>query len=295
MGTFRRIPAGMALLLGLSLSTGMPVVKGQPAAADPAAAYDVNPRRLSLIPPGTIIGNEAPKGWSHLVIKSHPRVGAGDVNQLNQMAQQLSSFLFTAIVANVQGEPVQGQARHRLAGLAVGLGTAVNGQDMIVSPDTHRKLGANLGLIASIVLSTAHTRLEQVILVARSNTMGLVDAAGLMLVQGKHRPVVLRYALLVDAHTGKLETLVWLRDPQTQTIEWLPPNKNEDCILHVDGNEFVLGQPTENAFAMISLPKGQKQLAMPEEIRNIQCLPRLTAAQAHVLEFKLRELLVNRR
>ncbi len=36
-------------------------------------AYDVTLRHLDLIPPGTVIGKEAPKGWTNLIIKSYSR------------------------------------------------------------------------------------------------------------------------------------------------------------------------------------------------------------------------------
>jgi hypothetical protein len=30
--------------------------------------------RLGLLAPGTVVGKDAPKGWSHLVLKTHPRI-----------------------------------------------------------------------------------------------------------------------------------------------------------------------------------------------------------------------------
>jgi hypothetical protein len=261
--------------------------------------YDVTPRRLDLIPPGTVIDKGPPKDWSHLIIKSHPRAGAGDFRRLSPSAAQLSSLLYTAIVANVRVEKAGNSARHRLAGLAVGLGTRVNGKDVVLSPEKQQALGANLSFLGRVVLSKAQDKLQEVQLIARSDTMALVDAPGLLQRDGRHRPVVLRYAVLVDAATGGLETLLWVieRDERggykgtTGPAEWLPPNKLEDCVLHVDANEFSLGVPSENAFAMNRIPQGQKQVPLPDDVKAIAGRSRLSDDLAYRLETRLRELM----
>jgi hypothetical protein len=286
------------LLLGL-WAVGGTTERACPQAPAAGNGYDVTRRRLELIAPGTVLDRDAPKGWSHLIIKSHPRVAAGDVDQVSDHTVRLSSFLFTAIVARVQPDRGTGRPPYHLSGLAVGLGTKVNGKDIILSPETQKRLGANLGLLARLVLSTAQERLHDVHVVARSDTLALVDAPALMLRDGRHRPVMLRYALLVEAATGNLETLLWLIDLDAKggylgasgPIEWLPPNKHEDCVLHVDAKEFVLGTPTEKAFAMYRMPRGRKQLALPDDLKAAAGQAQLSAALAQELEAKLREAL----
>src|SRR6185437_9288435 len=81
-------------------------------------AYDVTQHRLEQIPPGTVIGKEAPKGWTHLLIKSYSRPGTGDMKQLSPLADRLSRLLFTAILADVKTDG----KRHKLAKVALGLG-----------------------------------------------------------------------------------------------------------------------------------------------------------------------------
>src|SRR5262245_61107658 len=68
--------------------------------------YSVEPRRVGLIQPGTVVGNEPPQGWSHLVIKSFPHPAAGDLAQLSETSNRLASFIITAFVANVKGDNV---------------------------------------------------------------------------------------------------------------------------------------------------------------------------------------------
>jgi hypothetical protein len=120
-----------------------------------------------------------------------------------------------------------------------------------------------------------------------------------MLRGDRHRPVVLRYAVLVEETTGKLDTLLWLLDKDegggyagpVGPMEWLPPNKIEDCVLHVDSREFTLGNPTEKAFAMSRLPQGQKQIDFPASMRAAAASQKLTAETASDLEAGLRAAL----
>jgi hypothetical protein len=262
-------------------------------------AYDVTQRRLDQIPAGTVIGKTPPKGWTNLLIKSHPHPGAGDTKQLSATADRLSRLLFTAIVADVKAENVDGGQRYRLAKVAVGLGTRIGDRDVIITPETQRRLGADLGLLARVVLRTAQDKLADIVVVARSDTLMIFDAPGLLARDGRHEPVVLRYAVLVEERTGQLDTLLWVlnREPSggyggpAGAIQWLPPNKMEDCVLHVDAGEFSLGQPTEKAFAMMSAPKGRQEIAVRDDLRPLVVRRRFTPAKAAELEGKLREAL----
>ncbi len=259
------------------------------------SAHDVSGRSLDLIPAGTVIGSDAPRGWSHLLLKSRPRAAAGDVGKLSEDSIRLAGLLFTALAADVRAD----RDRYRLERVAVGMGTRIGEEDVIVTPQTQRQLGADLGFVAGIVLSTAHDRLGEIKIVARAPAFALFDAPNLMLRGDRHRPVVLRYAVLVEETTGKLDTLLWLLDKDDSgghagpvgPMEWLPPNKIEDCVLHVDGREFTLGNPTEKAFAMSRLPQGQKQIDFPASIRAAAAGQKMTAETAGALEAGLRAAL----
>lgn len=262
--------------------------------------YDVTRRHLAQIRPGTVIGKKAPKGWSNLIIKSYSRPGAGDVSALSPTADRLSRLLFTAIVADV--EPVKnssGGKRYKLAKVAVGLGTRVRDKDTVLTPETQKELGANLGLLARLVLRKAQDKLSDIAVVARSTTFLLFDSPSYMVVKKEHRAIVLRYAVLVDERTGRLNTLVWPlgRDADGKytdplgPIQWLPSDLTGDCVLHVDGNEFSLGQPTEKAFAITEPPKGQKEIKLGDEIKPLATRPFFTSDKAAELETKLRDAL----
>jgi hypothetical protein len=262
-------------------------------------AYDVALRRLDLIPAGTVIDKKAPKGWSHLIIKSYSRPGEGDTKQLTPVADRLSRFLFTAILANVKAENTTDGKRYKLAKVAVGIGMSFRGKDTVITPDTQQRLGAGLGLLARVVLRTAQEKLADVTVVARSPTMMVFDSPGYMVHDEQHKPIALRYAVLVDESSGRLDTLVWVLDRDerggysgtTGAMQWLPQNLTGDCILHVDAREFSLGQPTEKAFAMTGPPKGKKEIAIGDDWKPLSVRSRFTATMAAELEKKLRQTL----
>ncbi len=261
------------------------------------SAYDVALRRLDLIPPGTVIDKKAPKDWSHLIVKSYSRPGTGDVNQLSAVADRMARLLFTAIVANVQEEKDgRDGKRYKLDKVAVGLGTRIDGKDTVVTPETQRRLGARLGLLGPIVLRTAQEKIGEIRVVARSASMLIFDAPSYLVVEGKHKSVILRYALLLDERAGTLKPLVWAleRDGDKYSgpvgpIQCLPPNLTGECVLHVDGNEFSLGQPTEKAFAAIAPPKGDKEIEAGDDLKPLASRPRFSTAAAEELESTLRK------
>jgi hypothetical protein len=292
MGT-RRI----RLLVGAFLGLGLACVVCSVACTrgGPTPAYDVTARPLEQIAPGTEVGSDAPAGWTHLLLESRTRPAAGDVGQLSASHARLAGLLFTALVADVRRE----QGRGRLVRVAVGVGTCIGDRDIVITPATQKRLGADLGFVARVVLSRAQDRLADVVTVARSPTMAVFDAPNWMVRNGRHRRVVLRYAALVDPKSTEMDTLVWLLDPTeggglsgpVGPAEWLPPAAVEDAVLHVDAREFFLGNPTESSFALLGLPRGRQRVEFPDALRLLASRPRFSAADAADLEARLRALL----
>jgi hypothetical protein len=274
------------------------LILGWLASASPSAP-EVPAPRFELLQPGTVVGKDPPRGWSHLIIKSQPRIRQEDLRQVSSLTADLASFLFTAFVANVEEERIDGQVRYRLGAIAVGIGTPINGRDTIISPATQQKLGANVGLLAGQVLAKLYDGQQNVRLAGFTRTMALVDTPVVMVRGNRHRAVMIRYALLVDANTGRLDTLAWLLDRDdrggfvgpSSPIEWLPPGKINDAVLRVDPNEFTLGIPSDSAFGLLRIPEGQKQIAFPDELKAVAAEVSPSAAWAGWLEGKLRGLL----
>jgi hypothetical protein len=290
---FSLLLLALLFLFVLLLPLGSPMA---PAAPPPTAAPLV---RLELIRPGTAIDDRAPAGWTHLVLKSQPRLPDAERRKVGETTADLATMAFMATAADVQPEIQDGQRRYRLARIGIGVGMPVRGRDLIVSPDTQRALGADLGLAARLVLSGVYEKQMDVRLVAASRTGAIMDTPASMPRGGVHAAVILRYVFLADPATGRLDTVVWRIDRDARgnyegavgDLEWLPPNKKVDAVLQVDLREFTLGVPSDRAFAVMRIPAGQRQFAIPEALRPAAGAPRLSAEAARQLDSGLRQLI----
>lgn len=286
-----------ALFLFLPACSSDPL--SEPATSADGAEVDVTLRHVASIEPGTVIGDKAPRGWSNLILKSHPRVAPDSKDKVSASTAKYAGFLFTAILADVQ--PTQQPQGFALSNFAVGVGTRLNGlQDVILSSDTQERLGAKLGFLEKQVLSGGEKQLTQMRCVARSRSMAILDTPSVMVVGGKHQKVTLRYMLLVEPRSGRLDTLLWaLEDAERAEesepltpIQWLPPDKIVDCQLHVDPKEFTFGIPSSLAFAMIEMPQAQQVLQFPKQLKTTAAAMKFSAERAQALETGLRRLLV---
>ena len=147
---------------------------------------DPDAPQIDLIAPGTVIGNDAPKGWTHLIVKSKPKMEYGDVNKVPDQIRTLSGLFFTAMLARVEKK----DDGYELDDVAINLGTAIGDKDTIVTPDTQKKLGAGLGMLARIALEHGYDRFKDVRIPARTKTMAVVDGPAMMLRDEKHEPMV---------------------------------------------------------------------------------------------------------
>ena len=286
----------LATLLGL---ISPQIIGIQAGAAETPTGYNVRPRRISLIEPGTVVDGKAPKGWTHLVLRSHPRVAPDDKSKVNKMTADLTGFLFSAVAARVEQHKVGQETRYRFSDVGVGFGTKVKGEPMIISPDTEAELGANLGFFARQVLSKCFEEQKKGIVICHGDTMAIVDTPVVRLRNGEHRWSIYRYAMLVDPNNGGLATLLWPIDlgddgryqSAAAPVEWLPPNKIEDCVMRVDTNQFTLGVPNSKAFAIANMPQGRVRLEFPKDVARLASSQRMTAETAHATEMWLWEML----
>lgn len=252
--------------------------------------------KLVLVPPGTLIGTEAPQGWSHLVLKSLPRINPKHRSLVSQTAYDLSSLVFTSIVARVEPIPGTSPPQYALGDIGLGLGTQVQGRDMVLSPDTQARLGANLGFQERIVLSECFKRQSLARAVVRTRTMAIIDTHAVMIRNGQHRLAKVRYAVLLDPRSGKIATLTWGVDlDQNQKpyaastdLEWLPPNKIDVLVLHVDPRQITLGIPGSLAFAVSGVPQGHSRIPLTTSLASLAGQSAYTPQSAAELEAALR-------
>jgi hypothetical protein len=263
--------------------------------ASVSTEFDCQPRPLARIPPGTRIADVPPDGWTHLISKSLPELATGDVDKLHPRAAELAQLLFSCLLARVDRQETPHGAVYRLDEIATGLGTQIGQEDVIIDSQTQGRLGANLGFLERCVLHGAEKGLNEPVVLARSATSMIVDMPGIMLIDRKHRPVVLRYLFMVHPGDGRLEAVLWRLDVDAQGVYHLvgvPAVRRElgrvlRCPLHVDANETFAGVPKPNAFATIGLPAGDA-LPLPPSLHKIADRRELTPEMAVQIDTEIR-------
>ena len=261
------------------------------SAASPAV--DVRPRPLDMIPPGTVIGDGAPAGWTDLILFATPRIGVGDVDEVPQSsASYAGMFLFT-ILANVRAEEGDDRVGYVLDKVAIGTALKIHGRNVIA--DGENTFGADLGMIGRHVLAENEKILKgDFRQVARTPTMIVIDANAFVLRKQEHRAMVLRHVILVAPTTGKVSTFVWLlaldgkggHALADKGLQKLPPACREDRVLSVDGQKFTFGIPSADAFALAKIPQGTA-LGFSEALKAVAATKPFTPQAVRQLEAEL--------
>lgn len=254
------------------------------------AAYDVRPRAIQMVPPGTIVGDKPPPGWSHLVIKSRPLCNGGDVEDVAKRYVKLASLFDNVILANVV--PLDG--RWSIRNIAVGSTTPIRDRDVVVAPGQTKKLGAHLSMLAELLLNEIDRRQRQMMIRVMSSHFAIVDIDAIMRFNQQNQPMMLRYALVLEPMTGKLHSLVWLLKPGksrhqlASPIHELRENQVQVCPLFVDKSEYSWGFPSENAFAATHIPTAARKFQPTNMMRPAMRRSAPTVADAALLDHNLR-------
>ena len=163
-------------------------------------------RRAELvsIAPGTVIANQPPKGWSHLVIKSIPHLASGDLETLPRTAFRTATLFRTVILADV-GRSIDDPAKFVLRKVGIGLCVPDPPKgDVVVHSSRLEELGVRLGMVERIVLRSAEAELAKGRLIASGPAFALYRGPTIMQVGQVHHKVEMTYALLVDERSGAL-------------------------------------------------------------------------------------------
>jgi hypothetical protein len=292
------IIAGLAVA-GLGAG-GLAVWATWPASVPPpdwAAEYDLSARPPEQIAPGTVVGTSAPAGWSHLVIKSLPRVREDQRAGLPSITVEKASWMFTAFAADVVPEQHGPHTRYRLRAVGLGLGAAVKGKgDVVLTSDTGRKLGAELGLFGGLILDKGYEVQRRAVVAVLGPTMGLVDTPVWFRCSDGHKLVRYRYALLPDPATGRLDVLMWSLGAdgascgELAEVVRIAPGTIDAAELVVDRAKVnAFGAPSDDAFAVEQFPPGNRQ-PLPPDLRPLAAKTRFTPDEARELERRLRAL-----
>ncbi len=283
---------GGSLLVGCSNTVAQPIGREMPVITQDGGrpAKELPPRPFERIPPGTVIGDGCPDGWSCLVSVAMPRLGAGDVNDAPAAAKTFTNMFWPTILANVKKEGPS----FVLDKVAIGYALPVNGRRVVGS--SRNPQGLSLGLIGSQVFRENEKFLDESRSPAYTPTMQVFDIPGLFVRGEEHRPMWMRHAVLVNPKTGDMASVVWLLDKDgdesyplgEDVVQVLPANCREDRVLDVKGEKITFGIPSADAFAQVSIPQGRPAKVTPA-LQKVAGLKSYTTKTAAELEAALRE------
>jgi hypothetical protein len=265
---------------------------GEYQAAPTDADYDLTPKPAPEIEPGTVVGTTPPPGWSHLVIKSLPRVRADSRAGLPELTIDKAGWMFTAFLADVSRGTDGAFALKRLG---LGLGAKGERGDTVVTSDTARKNGVSTGPFGGLILDKGYAVQRKAVLPLWSPGFGLLDTPVWFKCDDTNRLVRYRYALLADRTTGTLDVLMWSLGADAPgcgrlaEVVRIAPNTIDPAELVVDRRKVTLGMPTDDAFAVEQLPPGVRR-PLPETLRELAGTTRFTPESARELETRLRVL-----
>jgi hypothetical protein len=222
--------------------------------------------KLVTLQPGLLIGDKPPQGWSHLVIKSIPRLASGEKDSLPSGSAKTAAYFRTVIVANVKPIDVD-EKDFELTQIGVGICVPRKGeeQDVVVAADRLEALGLHLSWVEKKVLDACESEMSEGRIIARTPTFALFRSPAIVVVTGnEHRKVNLNYAFCVERGTGKLDVGLWTSSLETEQsrapvkVRRLSSDPIFDCTMDVRTKK-VLGVtvPLTWSFAMSKLPAGQ--------------------------------------
>jgi hypothetical protein len=235
----------------------------------------VQPKRVYL-QPGLLIGDKPPEGWSHLVLKSLPRLASGDHDSLPKGSKKTAAYFRTVILANVKPLDVE-ERDFELSQIGVGICVPKDeDHDMVVAGARAEALGLHLSTVQKIVLDTTEAELKEGRIIVQTQTFALFRSPATVVDDGgEHRKVNLNYAFCVERMTGKLQVALWtsvlesraLRAPKT--LVRLASNPIFDCPIDVQPNKFIgVTVPFSWSFAMSKLPPG-RVLRVPPDLGEL--------------------------
>ncbi len=257
--------------------------------------------RLEILSAATRVGETPPDGWTHLVMKSVPRLTSGEWQELPTLAQKTATRFRTVILADVEGLGLDQQFILTRVGIGICIPSRDGKkEDIVVTSDRLESLSIKLSTVDEIVLDAVESELAEARIISRSSTFALLRTPATMLFQGKHSKVDLYYAFCVDPTTGRLRIGVWSmwppatvkQQPPPPELMSLAPKTTFDCELDVHAKRVLGTVPYSWSFAIRKLPPGQRiKVTKPLGEKIVAVTKRPIDVDAEELEKLLRKVL----
>jgi hypothetical protein len=256
--------------------------------------------KLVYLHPGTKLTEKPPEGWSHLVLKSLPRLASGDQADLPTSASKIATMFRTFIVANVK--PLDLAEKDFILDM-IGIGLCTpneEGSDTVVNGERADALGLHLSTVERLVLDATEAKLAEGRVIVRTPTFALFRGPALLATAGKHHKVDVYYAFCVERTTGRLHVAVWslptpgfrATPPPVQMVALGSSKPSYDCPVDVRATR-ILGLPINYSFAMQDLPPG-RVLEIPTTLGEslVEAARSPSKVDAEEMETAIRKLLV---
>ena len=244
---------------------------------------------------GMVIDREPPPGWTHLVIKSEPRVESGDKADMGTAGMKMATLFRTVVVAKV-ARSERDPKRFRLARVGTGLCMPFGGKDRVVSTANPGAAGESLGFVERTVLDRIEKEQAKARIIAQTETFALLATPATMKVGPKHEQIYLLYSMMVNPVDGTLSSVVWSiaappeRRAPARELVLLPPNLVYKVYLDVQSERLLGAIPINFSCAMLDLPPGHK-FAMSKALQAISADPSGIARDPAGFEAKIRATL----
>jgi hypothetical protein len=248
-------------------------------------------RLLGRIPPGTVIEESPPLGWTNIVRMIEPVLTDEDVQKTPEMVAFYVKLFKDVTLAKVE----KVGSSHELKLLAVGLTAKVKGKDTVI--DVNHRYGADLGSFGGRLLSAYENGFrDHMWQLVQTPTLRVFDERQRFLRGDKRSLMLVRNAVLVDRKSGKVSTLAWLltdnKDEENslaeENMQLLSDGYREKYNPSIRYDQFVLGLPkSDDVIARREISQGKPVLFTPA-LRRLAARKTYTREEALELENALR-------
>jgi hypothetical protein len=246
---------------------------------------------LGRIPPGTVIEESPPLGWTNIVRMIEPVLTEKDLQNTPPTAAFYVRLFKDVTLAKVE----KVGSSHEIKLLAVGLTAKVGGKDTVI--DLDHRYGADLGSFGGSFLSAYENGYkDHMWQVLQTPTLRVFDERQRFLRGDKRVVMLVRNAVRVDRKTGRVTTLVWLltdnKDEENslaeENMQLLPDGYREKYNPSIRYDKFVLGLPTsDDVIARREITPG-KPVRFSPALRGLAARKTYTREEALELEKALR-------
>jgi hypothetical protein len=235
---------------------------------------------IPRIPPGTVVSDASAARFNRMVYAAVSRITSGDAKKVPAVIRArvpLFTLAFLATVANTA--PAGVAPSYQLAEVGVGYAVPLNSRLTIVDTEAP-PAAAGIDMLGRKVLSANGRNLGGLRRVGKTNTLQVIDVESLVRVGNRHAPLTMRHFIWADPASGRVASCVWLLQkrsagqlaPLANPPRWLQEGTHDSRSIHVDATKFAFGMPTQEAFAIASLPPGI-ELTWTAALRQSACLP----------------------